>query len=133
MEDKSSQTIKPKKVHSTPIEADTRHQVHRSQLYTTNEETREATETLELLQGTDDPNESPQKEEAYFGGSGLMDHICNSQRRKKRLQSHQTMQQMTADAPTSSMISVPIRTEHFNGSYQRHWWQDVRDGWNQER
>ena len=39
-----------------------------------------------------------------------MDHIHNSQRRKKGQQSHQTMQQMTADAPTSSMISVSIRT-----------------------
>ena len=39
-----------------------------------------------------------------------MDHIRSSQKRKKGLQSHQTMQQMTADTPTSSMISVPIRT-----------------------
>ena len=39
-----------------------------------------------------------------------MDHIRNSQRRKKGQQSHQTVQQMTADALTSSMISVPIRT-----------------------
>ena len=39
-----------------------------------------------------------------------MDHICNSQKRKKGPQSHQTMQQMTADALTSSMISIPIRT-----------------------
>ena len=39
-----------------------------------------------------------------------MDHICNFQRRKKAQQSHQTVQQMTANAPTSSMISIPIRT-----------------------
>ena len=39
-----------------------------------------------------------------------MDHIRSSQKRKKGLQSHQTVQQMTADAPTSSMISIPIRT-----------------------
>ena len=58
----------------------------------------------------DNPNKSPPKEEAYFGGSGLMDHICNSQRRKKGPQSHQTVQQMTADALTSSMISIPVRT-----------------------
>ena len=58
----------------------------------------------------DDPNKSPPEEEAYFGGSGLMDHIRNSQRRKKGQQSYQTVQQMTADALTSSMISVPIRT-----------------------
>ena len=86
------------------------HQGHRSQQYATNKETRVATETLELLQGMDDPNESPPKEEAYFGGSGLIDHIRSSQKRKKRLQSCQTVQQMTADAPTSSMISIPIRT-----------------------
>ena len=92
MEDKSSQAIKPKKVHSTPIEADTSHQGHQSWLYATNKETRVAAETLKLLQGTDDPSKSPPKEEAYFGGSGLMDHIHNSQRRKKGLQSHQTMQ-----------------------------------------
>ena len=39
-----------------------------------------------------------------------MDHICNSQRREKGQQSHQTMQQMTANTLTSSMISIPIRT-----------------------
>ena len=49
-------------------------------------------------------------EEAYIGGSGLMNHIRNSQKRKKGLQSHQTMQQMTANALTSPMISVLIRT-----------------------
>ena len=110
MEDESSQAIEPKKVHSTPVKEDTSHQGHQSWLYTTDEETREATETLELLRGTDDPNESPPEEEAYFGGSGLVDHIHNSQRRKKGQQSHQTMQQMTAVAPTSCMISVPVRT-----------------------
>ena len=57
----------------------------------------------------DDLNESPPDEEAYFGGSGLMNHIHSSQKRKKGLQSHQTVQQMTADVPTSSMISVPVR------------------------
>ena len=39
-----------------------------------------------------------------------MDYICSSQKRKKRLQSHQMMQQMTADVPTSSMMSLPIKT-----------------------
>ena len=108
MESESSQAIKPKKVHSTPINIS--HQGHRSQPYTTNKETRIATKTLKLLQGMDNPNESPPKKEAYFGGSGLMDYICNSQKRKKGPQSHQTMQQMTANAPTSSMISIPVRT-----------------------
>ena len=48
-EGKSSQAIKPKKVHSTPIEADISHQGHQSQPYTTDEETRIAAETLESL------------------------------------------------------------------------------------
>ena len=71
MENESSRAIKPKKVHSTPVKADTSHQGHRGQLYP-NEETRVAAETLELLQGTYNPNESPPEEEAYFGGSGLI-------------------------------------------------------------
>ena len=58
----------------------------------------------------DDPNESTPKEETYFGGSGLMDYIRNSQSRKKGLQFHQTMQQMTEDALTNSMISISVRT-----------------------
>ena len=110
MEDESSQAIEPEEVHSTPFEADISHQGHQSLQYTTDKETRVAAETLKLLQGTDNPNESPPKEEAYFGGSGLMDHIRSSQKRKKGLQSHQTVQQMTANAATSSMISMPIRT-----------------------
>ena len=63
-----------------------------------------------MLQGTDDPNETPSEDAAYFEGSGLMDHIHSSQKRKKGLQSHQTMQQMTADVPTSSMMSLPFKT-----------------------
>ena len=39
-----------------------------------------------------------------------MDYIHSSQKRKNGLQSHQTVQQMTADMPTSSMMSVPVRT-----------------------
>ena len=109
-EDKSSQAIEPEKVQSTPVEADISNQGHQSQQYVTNKETRVASETLELLQGTDDPNETSPKEAAYFEGSGLMDHICSSQKRKKGLKSHQIMQQMTADVPTSSMMSVPIKT-----------------------
>ena len=49
MEDQSSQAIEPKKVHSTPVKADTSHQGHQSWLYTTNKQTRVAAETLELL------------------------------------------------------------------------------------
>ena len=109
-EDESSQAIKPEKVQLTPVKADTSNQGHQSQQYATDEETRVATETLELLRGTEDPNESPPKEAAYFEGSGLMDHIHSSQKRKKGLQSYQIVQQMTADVPTSSMISIPIKT-----------------------
>ena len=39
-----------------------------------------------------------------------MDHICSSWKRKKGLQYNQTVQQMTADVPTSSMLSVPVKT-----------------------
>ena len=99
MEDESSQAIKPEKVQSTPVKADISNHGHRSWQYATNKETRVAAETLKLLQGTDDLNESHSEEEAYFGGSGLMDYIRSSQKRKKGLQSHQTMQQMTPDMP----------------------------------
>ena len=84
----SSQAIKPEKVQSTPVEADTGNQGHQSQQYAIDEETRVATETLELLWGTDDANETPPEEAAYFEGSGLMDHIHSSQKREKGLQSH---------------------------------------------
>ena len=63
-----------------------------------------------MLQGTDNPNKTPPEEAAYFEGSGLMDHICNSHMKKKGLQSHQTVEQRTADMPTSSMMSVPVKT-----------------------
>ena len=108
--DESSQAIKPEKVQSTPVEADTSNQGHQSQQHATDEQTRVAAKTFELLQGTDDPNKASPKEAAYFEGSGLMDHICSSKKRKKGLQSHQTMQQMTADVPTSSMMSIPVKT-----------------------
>ena len=49
MEDESSQAIKPEKVQSTPVKVDNSNQGHRSWQYTTNKETRVATETLELL------------------------------------------------------------------------------------
>ena len=45
----SSQAIKPEKVQSTPVKADTSNQGHQSQQYTSDEEARVATETLELL------------------------------------------------------------------------------------
>ena len=46
-----------------------------------------------------------------------MDHIHSSQKRMKGLQSHQTMQQMTADVPTSSMMSLPC---YDSGTYLSH-------------
>ena len=105
-----SQVSEPEKVPSTSTKADTSHQHHQSQQYTTDEETRLATETLELLRDTDDPNKTPLKEATYFEGSGLLDHICHSKMKKTGLQSHQTVQQSTANIPTSSMVSVPIKT-----------------------
>ena len=48
-EDESSQAIEPEKVQSTPVKADISNQGHQSQQYITDEETRVATETLELL------------------------------------------------------------------------------------
>ena len=77
-EEESSQAIEPEKVQSALVETDTSNQGHQSQQCAINEETRVATETLKLLQGTDDPNKTPPKETAYFEGSGLMDHICSS-------------------------------------------------------
>ena len=58
-EDESSQAIELEKVQLTLLEADTSNQGHRSWQYATDEETRVAPETLELLQGTDDPSETP--------------------------------------------------------------------------
>ena len=47
--DKPSQAIKLEKVQSTPVKADTSNQGNQSWQYATDEETRVATETLELL------------------------------------------------------------------------------------
>ena len=91
----------------TSAEAGTSHQGHQSQQCITAEETRVAVETLELLQGTGNPNKTPPGEAAYFEVSGLLDHVHHSQMKKKGLQLHQTV---TANAPTSSMVSVPIKT-----------------------
>ena len=87
-EDKPFQVFEPKRIPSTSIKADTSHQVHQSQQYAT-DKTRVAAETLELLWGTDDLDKTPPEEAAYFEGSGLLDHICCSQMKKKGLQSHQ--------------------------------------------
>ena len=103
--DVPSQASKPG---DTPSASGISQHGHQSQLYTTDEETGVAAETLESLQGTDDLIKTPPGEEDYFEGSGLQDHICHSQVKKKG-HSHQTIQQSTADTPTSSMMSVPIK------------------------
>ena len=76
----------------TPSALGISHQGHQSQLHATDKETMVAAEMLELLLGTDDPNKTPPGEEAYFGGFGLLDHVCHSQIKMKG-HSHQTIQQ----------------------------------------
>ena len=78
------------------------------------DETRTASVALELLQETDDPTatdstKTPPGEAAHFKGTGLMDNIRSSLKKKKRTHSHQTMQQVTADTPASSITAVPIQ------------------------
>ena len=80
----------------------------------TDEETRTATTALELLWETEDPaamdgTQTPPGEAAHFKGMGLMDNIRSSLKKKKGTHSHHTMQQVTADAPASSITAVPIQ------------------------
>ena len=68
---------------------------------------------LELFQETEDPTatdgtKTPPGETAHFKGTGLMDNIRSSLK-KKGTHSHQTMQQLTADTPASSITAVPIQ------------------------
>ena len=77
-------------------------------------ETRTATVALELLQETEDPTvtdgtKTPPGEAAHFEGTGLMDNIRSSLKKKKGSHSHQTMQQVTVDTPASSTTAVPIQ------------------------
>ena len=53
--------------------------------------------------------QTAQTQTAYFKGTGLMDNIRNSLKKKKGTHSHQTMQQVTADTPASSITAVPIQ------------------------
>ena len=78
------------------------------------EETRTVTAALELLQETEDPTardstKTPPGEAAHFDGTGLMDNIRSSLKKKKGTHSHQTMQQVTADTLASSITAVPIQ------------------------
>ena len=78
------------------------------------EETRTAAVALESLQETDDPTatdspKTPPGEVAHFKGTGLMDNIRSSLKKKKGTHSHQTMQQVTVDTPASSITAVPIQ------------------------
>ena len=82
--------------------------------YITDEETRTATTALELLWETEDPaatdgTQIPPGEAAHFKGTGLMDNIRSSLKRKKGTHSHCTMQQVTVDTPASSITAVPIQ------------------------
>ena len=67
-----------------------------------------------MLQETEDPTatdgtKTPPGEAAHFEGTGLMDNISSSLKKKKGTHSHQTMQQVTADTPASSITAVPIQ------------------------
>ena len=69
---------------------------------------------LELLWETEDPaatdgTQTPPGEAAHFKGTGLMDNIRSSLKKKKGTHSHWTMQQVTADTPASSITTVTIQ------------------------
>ena len=82
--------------------------------YITDKETRTAATALELLWETENPTatdgtQTPPGEAAHFEGTGLMDNIRSSLKKKKGTHSHGTMQQVTADTPASSITAVPIQ------------------------
>ena len=67
-----------------------------------------------MLWETEDPaatdsTQTPPGEAAHFEGTGLMDNIRSSLKKKKGTHSHHTMQQVTVDAPASSITAVPIQ------------------------
>ena len=75
------------------------------------EETRTAAVTLESLQETEDPTatdgtKTPPGEAAHFEGTGLMDNIRSSLKKKKGTHSHQIIQQVTADTPASFQFTA---------------------------
>ena len=109
--DDLSPVVKLKRVNPTSGGVDTPQQGHQ---YITDEETRTATMALELLRETEDPTATdgtqiPPGEAAHFKGTGLMDNIRSSLKKKKGTHSHRTMQQVTADTPASSITAVSIQ------------------------
>ena len=110
-EDDLSSIVKLKRVHLTSGGVDTPHQGHQ---YITDEETRTTPTALELLQETEDPvatdgTQTSPHEAAHFEGTGLMDNIRSSLKKKKGTHSHHTMQQVTVDTPASSITALPIQ------------------------
>ena len=108
-EDDLSPVVKLKRVPPTSGGVNTPQQGHQ---YITDEETRAAAAALELLKETEDPaatdgTQTPPDEAAHFG-TGLMD-IRSSLKKKKGTHSQCTMQQVTADAPASSITALPIQ------------------------
>ena len=86
-EDDLSPVVKLKRVHPTSGGVDTPQQGHQ---YITDEETRTAATALELLWETEDPaatdgTQPPPGEAAHFKGTGLMDNIRNSLRKRREL------------------------------------------------
>ena len=103
--------VELKKVNPTSGGVNTPQQGHQ---YITDKETRAATMALELLQETEDPTatdgmKTPPGEAAHFKGTGLMDNIRSSLKKKKGTHSHQTTQQIIVDTPASSTTAVPIQ------------------------
>ena len=109
-EDDLSPDVELKRVPPTSGGVDTPQQGHQ---YITDEETRAAA-ALELLWETEDPaamdgTQTSPGEADHFEGTGLMDNIRSSLKKKKGTHSHHTMQQVTVDAPASSITAVPIQ------------------------
>ena len=103
--------VKLKGVYPTSGGVNTPQQGHQ---YVTDKETRTAATALELLQETEDPTatdstQTAPGEAAHFKGTGLIDNIRSSLKKKKGTHSHQTMQQVTVDTPASSITAVPIQ------------------------
>ena len=110
-EDDLSPVVELERVHPISGGVNTPQQGHQ---YVTDKETRTATAALKLLWETEDPaatdsTQTPPGEAAHFKGTGLMDNIRSSLKKKKGTHSHHTMQQVTADTPASSITAVPIQ------------------------
>ena len=113
-EDNLFPVVKLKRVHPTSCGVDTPQQGHQ---YVTGEEKRTATAALELLQETEDPTATDGTqtllgEAAHFEGTGLMDNIRSSLKKKKGTHSHLTMQQATVLQPVPSQL-FPSSMSHW--------------------